>query len=162
MDVGADRGDDFGHDDLMLALVPEEVHSAFSHPHVLVSSRIVASARDPAEGDIFTSESGNVLGKRLPGVGVKHNIVVAADHLVVLLKRFPHDRIKGVPKVLGGIGHIHGLVPWELDVRPGDVNDNILRDIKGDAGRKDRQALTVYGGYGDGFNFSYSLARWAA
>jgi hypothetical protein len=34
----------------------------------------------------------------------------------VLLKRLPHDRIKGVPKVLGGIGHIHGLVPWELDV----------------------------------------------
>ncbi len=162
MDVGADRGDDFGHDDLMLTFVPEEVHPAFPHPHVLVSSRIVASARDPAEGDIFTSESGNVLGKRLPGVGVEHNIVVTADHLIVLLKRLSHDRIKGVPKVLGGVGHIHGLMPGEFDVRPGDVDHHILRDIKRNTGRKDRKALTVYGGYGDGFNFSYSLARWAA
>jgi hypothetical protein len=34
----------------------------------------------------------------------------------VLLKRLPHDRIKRIPKVLGGVRHIYGLVSWELDV----------------------------------------------
>ena len=57
----ADWGDYIGLDNGLFGLKPEPLHLAFANSDILVSSRIIATARDPAEGDIFTFEFGNVL-----------------------------------------------------------------------------------------------------
>jgi hypothetical protein len=100
VDIGANRSYDLSSQDMVLALVLEKVaYVSFADSDILVSSRVVASARDPAEGVIFSSDNGNILGKQLPGVGVEHNIVVATHHLVEVLKGSVHNRIKGVTKI---------------------------------------------------------------
>jgi len=100
VDIGADRSYDFRSQDMVLALVLEKVaYVSLANSDILVSSRVVASARDPAEGVIFSSDNGNILGKQFPGIGVEHNIVVATHHLVKVLKSPTHHRIKGVTKI---------------------------------------------------------------
>jgi hypothetical protein len=100
VDIGADRSNYFRSQDVVLALVLEKVaYASLSNSDILVSSRVVASARDPAEGVIFSSDNGNILGKQLPGVWVEHNIVVATHHLIEVLKGPTHHRIKGVTKI---------------------------------------------------------------
>ena len=132
MDVSADGGNDFGGQDVVLALVLKKVaYLSFANSYILVSSRVVASARDPAEGVIFTSDNGNILGKQPPGVGVEHNIVVATHHLVEVLESPVHHRIERIPEVRSLVGHIYRLVPGELHVRAGEVNHNIRGNVKG-------------------------------
>ena len=100
VDIGADRSNYFGGQDMVLALVLEKVaYASLADSDILVSSCVVASACDPAEGVIFSSDNGNILGKQLPGVGVEHNIVVATHHLIYILKGPTHHRIKGVTKI---------------------------------------------------------------
>jgi len=100
VDIGADRSYDFSSQDMVLALVLEKVaYVSLADSDILVSSRVVASACDPAEGVIFSSDNRNILGKKLPGVGVEHNIVVATHHLVEVLKGSTHHRIKSVTKI---------------------------------------------------------------
>ena len=58
----ADGGDDFGPQNLVLCLESEPFHLALPKPDILVSSSVIATARDPAEGDIFAFEQRNVFG----------------------------------------------------------------------------------------------------
>ena len=83
------------------------LYLALPQADILVSSGVVASARDPAEGDIFTFEQRNVLAQGLPGVGVEHNIVVADHHLVHLLERLLDHRVVGIPEICGYIVATH-------------------------------------------------------
>ena len=54
VDVGTDWGNDVCLDHRLFGLKLEEIHPTLPEPDILVSSRVIAAAGDPAEGDAFT------------------------------------------------------------------------------------------------------------